>query len=259
VPRTFVSASSQYLEASSSPVVGKPTLPYPFSIACWFSTTSITTAQCMVCMGTNTVLNQSAYLGITTASKVAVLTRSSTATHTGSTSTLITANTWSHACGVWLSDISKSAYLNGGGKGTHTGATAPDASGWNRLAVGRIVSSSPSTYFSGPLALAAVWDNYALSASEIAALAGGAWPEDVAASSLVGFWPLWGIQSPEIDLSRLKRNLTVTGATLGTAGPPVRPYSRRFWGPVYPTFDTGAPPPPPPTVQEYPAAMIAHL
>lgn len=39
--------------------------------------------------------------------------------------------------------------------------------------------------------------------------------------SLVGYWPLWGVNSPEIDLSGNGNTGTVTGATSSSDGPPI--------------------------------------
>lgn len=80
----------------------------------------------------------------------------------------------------------------------------------------------------GSIASAGLW-NAALTAKEIAALGQGVSPLYVRPGNLVGYWPLWGVHSPEIDLVGTPHVLTVTGATLGNHAPVV-PYNAHRWG-----------------------------
>jgi hypothetical protein len=76
------------------------------------------------------------------------------------------------------------------------------------------------------LADVAIW-NVDLTAFEISALAKGARPNIIRPASLVAWWPLDGLQSPEPDLSRNAKNGTLTG-TAAAFGPPYAPFTPRW-------------------------------
>lgn len=73
--------------------------------------------------------------------------------------------------------------------------------------------------FYGNCADLGIW-NTALTANEIASLAKGKRPHMVRPKSLVAYWPLDGLQSPEPDLSGNANNGTLTGTAYAN-GPPV--------------------------------------
>jgi len=81
-------------------------------------------------------------------------------------------------------------------------------------------------FFGGYLADAAIW-NAALTPFEIAALVAGVRPSQIRRASLIGYWPLAGLQSPEPDLSGARNNVTLTG-TQPVFGPPLLPQTRRW-------------------------------
>ncbi|MCL6480300.1 MAG: LamG domain-containing protein [Firmicutes bacterium] len=74
----------------------------------------------------------------------------------------------------------------------------------------------------GRLAEFAIW-NALLTASECQALARGASPNTIRRQSLVGYWPLWGVSSPEPGLPG--GTATPTGTTAARHAP-VGPYVR---------------------------------
>jgi hypothetical protein len=78
--------------------------------------------------------------------------------------------------------------------------------------------SDGSAPFAGTLAEIGVWTE-ALSDAEIAAQAGGVPPHQVRRAVLAGYWPLWGVASPEPDLSGNANHGTVTGATAADHAP----------------------------------------
>ena len=47
------------------------------------------------------------------------------------------------------------------------------------------------------------------------------WKPDSLGLNLIGFWPIWGSNSPEIDLSASANTGTLTGTTASANGPPV--------------------------------------
>jgi hypothetical protein len=78
--------------------------------------------------------------------------------------------------------------------------------------------NSPGAYFPGLLAEIGVW-NTVLTNNEIKSLATGILPYQVRPASLVGYWPLWGLTSPEPDLSGNAHNGTLTGTSYATHAP----------------------------------------
>jgi len=87
--------------------------------------------------------------------------------HATTTSTTTSLNTWGSACAVFTSSTSRSAYLNGGGKGTDTSTSSP--SGVDTTAVGMLYRSSPGNFFVGDIAEVGIWSR-ALGDGEIAGI-----------------------------------------------------------------------------------------
>lgn len=127
----------------------------------------------------------------------------------GGATKAFTSSVWSHFAGVFTSTTSRTSYVNGVAGTTETTSSVP--TGIDRTSIGRIGSSSPALSFDGSIGEVGAW-NVALDAAEIAALAAGVSPLMVRPASLIGYWPLIGQYSPEIDL-RSRNELTVTGAT----------------------------------------------
>ena len=65
--------------------------------------------------------------------------------------------------------------------------------------------------FTGNLAEIAMW-SVTLTDAEIAALATGVRPNRVRPAAVVGYWPLWGVSSPEPDVSGNGYTLTLVGS-----------------------------------------------
>lgn len=96
-------------------------------------------------------------------------------------------DTWHHACGVFASDTSRAAFIDGGDKGTDsTNIADPSA---DRTGIACIYKASIAGYWSGRLAEVAVW-NVALSDAEVALLARGTCPLFIQPENIVAYWPL---------------------------------------------------------------------
>jgi hypothetical protein len=132
-------------------------------------------------------------------------------------------NVWNHAAGT-LSGTNGVIYLNGTSVGsngsasfhnptTGTAQISGDAFNGDRIMTGNICD-------------VAVW-SAALTALEVAALANGARPYQIRPGSLIGYWPLDGLQSPEPDLSGNANNGTLTGTSLAF-GPPLMQFTPRW-------------------------------
>lgn len=83
-----------------------------------------------------------------------------------------------------------------------------------------------SLFAAGRVAEVALYPGVVLSANEAKALSLGISPRAVQPGVTPYYWPVWGLHSPEIDLSSHGSALTVTGTTTGLEGPPVQPFTR---------------------------------
>lgn len=119
-------------------------------------------------------------------------------------------NTWQHMAGRSSSSTGHQVFLNGSQSGTDS--TSVGAFTTVQTNVGRYeAGGSNGEYLNGRAAEVAVW-NVALDDAEIASLAAGFSPLCIRPASLVGYWPLLGRTSPEIDL-RSGNALTLTGTS----------------------------------------------
>lgn len=134
------------------------------------------------------------------------------------TSALITLDVWQHHAGIEISNVSRSAFLNGANKGTD--ATDEPPVGIDRTSVGRTGDSTPSDYWDGDIGHVAVY-NVELTDQEVATLAAGFNPRRVHIDNLRGYFPVNG-QSPEYNVTGLGVNLTVNGTPLVSEEPPIR-------------------------------------
>lgn len=123
----------------------------------------------------------------------------------------ISPNTWHHGCAIFAATNDHRIFLDGANK--NTSATTVSPSSFTKTLIGAEARSGAiSHYFDGSIAEAAVW-NVALSDDEVASLAKGFSPTLVRPDALVGYWPLFGNDSPEPDRWKSRFDMTVTGAT----------------------------------------------
>jgi len=199
--------STQYF----STLTGDLFADFPITMACWFITSNITTNQGLLNICDNATGGQGIRLnaqGAVAGDPIRILSVG-TATGSADTTTGFTANTWTHACGVFSSATSRTVYVNGGSPGTNT--TNSSGTGENRLFQGVTRAASAfSNYFSGSLAEVGVW-NAALTADEVLSLARGMSPSLIRPQNLTIYAPLVR------DLIDRKSGLTITnngGATV---------------------------------------------
>ncbi len=136
---------------------------------------------------------------------------------------------WHHICGTYDGTDAMELFVDGVSDGTlmHGGGGAINYGTTNvRLDLGFYTGHSPSFQFTGRLAEFGFW-SVVLSDGEIAALAsGGPTANQIRPSSLLVYYPLHGLATPEADLAGEARNGTVTGAVIGDHSP-TGPYIRR--------------------------------
>lgn len=207
--RTFLSASSQKLLASSTPVSA-----VPLSMACWWRPVSATVAGALFSINDNAT--NEFRIDQTSGSKIRSSCFASGSGSTTDTSTSNSSGVWCHAAIVCASATSRSVYLNGGGKTTDTNSRTPG--GVNRINVACQVGSS--SFANGDIAECAIW-NVALADADIAALAAGVAAWFVRPDALVFYAPLLQGYSPEIDIVG-GRTLTLTSTPALIDGPPIR-------------------------------------
>lgn len=232
--RLFDDGSSEYGVALAAPVSVEP-----FTLACWAWSDDLTIGQTPLALGGSggTPLYEIHWAGNQADDLIRAWARDdASASGYAKTATGYSANTWHHTCAVFAATNARYSYIDGGSKGTNV--TGLGACTLDRSAVGCLYRGSAAVFFSGVVAWASIW-NAALNDAEVAILASGVLPWKIRPANLLACWPLWGLHSPEIDLLGTY-NLTLTG-TVRADGPPVAPFSSRFWGGI-PTWAAAAPP-----------------
>lgn len=201
--RSF-NGSSDYIESSAA-VTG-----YSATISCWFFPDSVDAALALVSIGDSSATSRFTLQTATSTPAVAALAQGPTGGSAAAFSTAApSASIWQHAAGTFGSPTSRSAFINGGNKGTNTTSTTA-VSGFNATTIGaRYVAGARGLYMDGLLAEVGVW-NIALSDVEIASLGRGFSPRLVRPQSLVFYAPL--IRNVQ-DL-RGGATLTATGTTI---------------------------------------------
>lgn len=204
--------SSQYIEATSTPVTA---VPYTMSV--WARPNALEKTQTALALGRATSALYAA-LGYLSSGKAFAEIRGSTTNAVPESSGSTAKEVWNHLALINGSTTSHIVLLNGTAgttNTTNTGATA----GMNRTTIGSLFQASTrSSYFNGQIAEAAIW-NVALTTAEVAALAKGLHPFFVRPANLVFFCPVGGIATPEPEL-RASRSMAVTGATETLLVPP---------------------------------------
>lgn len=227
--RGFTRASSHYLEYAGA-VGSAPSLTF----ALWFNSVASTGTSTMIGLY-NSASNINNYR-LETGSAAQIL----VAFHAGPTGSAQatgvatwTTNTWNHAACKFVTDgvgncNDVSVFLNGANKITNN-TSVPHATGLNRTSIGRRGTSTAGSYMDGRIAEVAIW-SMALSDAQIAQLAKGIRPWKIEWASLIGYWPLWGTHTTEIDLAQVPHGMTVNSAVAASHAP-VRTFS--LWRPSH--------------------------
>ena len=178
---------------------------YPFTIAAWGNTSNNTEYNTLVNISDATV---SAYHGLTfdgvaAGDPIQAYSGNGSVNGVARTTTGYSINTWAHGCGVFNASNSRSAFINGGGKGTNTTNITP--SGMNRTSIGVFRATNRYDPFQGSIAEVGIW-NVALTDDEVLALAKGFTPDQIRPQSLIAYLPL------------VRTNQDVKGTAWTTAG-----------------------------------------
>jgi hypothetical protein len=198
----FTAASSQYLSTASAPANA-----YPITMACWFNSDSITINQRLIGLYASSVnYFDLGIRGVDAGDPVSAVVNQGGILQITSTTSGYSANTWHHACGVFSSATSRTAFIDGGNSNTGTNNINPQNS--TIMEIGRFILGVQ--YMDGRIAEVGIW-NVALTAAEVASLAKGMTCDKVRPQNLVFYAPLVR------DLNDQKGGLTITnnnGATV---------------------------------------------
>lgn len=134
-------------------------------------------------------------------------------------------DTWQHfQMRYRVSDTTLELLIDGVSVGTST--TDPGTGSLGQLFVGA-QNTGGSLAFDGDLAEMKIWTNARLTTNELMAVRMG---KVVRPASLYLHWPMYGLDSPEPDLSGVPLNASITSAPTRSPHPPQAPYSKIFWG-----------------------------
>lgn len=223
-------STSNYLGFSST-IVASP----PCTISAWCYPTGVSSTPVIGGMSSNPIGDRLVIYLDTSGHLNAQSEHASTGV-AATTTTTASLNAWSHCVGIFASTTSRTAILNGGGSGSNTISNAPVC---NQSEIGCVIDGGIVSHpFTGSLGEFAIW-NVALTSSEAGALAKGVPAFLIRPASLVGYWPCYGLTSPEPDLSGAAHNMSITGSLSQANGPPVVPFSKPFWRGSYALVPSG--------------------
>lgn len=220
--RLFDDASSEGLKVSSKLV------SYPFAMSIWFRSNDGTINQDLMTLCDTGGTKYHALL-ITSTSVLRARSDDGTPRNSDTAATWST-NTWHNAVGIFRGSSGRTALLDGSSSTTDTNSvtiTTEDAT----IIGHRQDSGGTSNHFSGDLAEAAVWDltNWGgtnverennFTAWAVSGLAIGMRPLAFRLG-LVGYWPIFGNDSPEPDWVGGNGMALVATPTKSTSHPPV--------------------------------------
>ena len=206
--------SSQRLSTASTPVSATP-----LTLACWFNSDTVAANQRLIHLfgSSGNDYYDLAIRGADAGDPVSAIVNSQNAGQLEivSTSSGYSANTWHHACGVFTSSTSRTAYIDAGSAVTGTVTSVPNPAP-SSFQIGGF--STNIQYMDGRIAEVGIW-NAALTAAEIASLAKGMTCDKVRPQSLVFYAPL--VRS----LQDVRGGLTITNNNTATVAAHPRVYA----------------------------------
>lgn len=162
-----------------------PVTAAPFTIACWFNADVL--SGNLISINSSTGNEAFRFVVLTTGSIRANSVAGGIGSQSDTTATC-TAGTWNHACAVYASSTSRTAYLNGSAGPINTTSSTP--AGITRINIGsRRLNSINDLFFDGRLADIGIW-NVALTSEEIAGLSKGVSCKLIRPQNLVFYAPL---------------------------------------------------------------------
>ena len=215
--------SNQYLQVGSAVLTEAP-----ITFACWFNMDSTSANQVLVSItnsgelvgGGITRFAVLAAGGVAGDPIRAIASNTLNANGIAETSSGYSATTWHHACGVFASTTSRTAYIDGGSSGINATSITPTELNRTNIGVQFLngVGGTSGTGFSdGRIAEVGIW-NVALTSEEIGSLADGITCDKVRPNSLVFYAPLVR------NLQDVRGGLTITNNNTATVAVHPRVY-----------------------------------
>lgn len=201
--RSFSGAADNHLTIASALLSG-----VPMTLAAWVYATDLSTDYHAIQIGTNGTFNHVFTLVYEASSSRMTATTRATSSRIAYAPTTLATGTWAHICGVFESSVSRTCYQDGVPGTTAGGSSVP--SGLDETNIG--IRADGAVPWQGRIAEAAIW-NIVLNAQEVAALAAGMKPGLIRPDALVGYWPLYGVSSPEQDASGNGNHMPVFATT----------------------------------------------
>ena len=175
-----------------------PTTTTPITLSAWYNIESIASTRSI--LSRNAVagdFNHVHQLRIQgTTGTLQAVTRSTSEVASNASSGFRGLGTWNHACGVFASNVSRTAFLNGIAGPLDTDDRTANTQTATLFGCSVDDGSSP---FLGKIAHPAIW-NVALTPAEVAKLAAGVSPLMVRRESLIRYIPRFGSNLPELDV-----------------------------------------------------------
>jgi hypothetical protein len=223
--RTFIIGTS-FVTLASAKVTN-----YPFTLAAWFNLASLPGANQNIFVWNTTPPSSNDSFGIAwdhVSGKFLgyVVNSSGTSDTTNPAGTALSTGVWYPGLYVCTSATSRTMYIYQGGVLNTSSQTTNIVFGGttNQGRIGKF--SNNASDLSGSVAEVAIW-NAALTATEVQAYCLGIRAYTIRPKSLVGYWPIDGLSSPEPDLSGNAVNGTLTGSPAFAFGPPYTMLSPR--------------------------------
>jgi hypothetical protein len=212
--RNFTAASSQSLEVTSAPATN-----VPLTMCAWFQVPNADDPNAfagLVTLGTQNGVDRYSLFYRSVVNNVAATAVQGGTLGVATTSSGPSSNTWTHACAVFTSTTSRTAYINAGNSGTNTTSVTVGAP--NNVIIAARYATTLGAYLTGLIAEVGIW-NAALTAAEIASLAKGMTCDKVRPQNLVFYAPLVR------DLIDAKGGLTITNNNSATVANHPRVYA----------------------------------
>lgn len=200
--------TSEYYSAGSAAITATP-----LSVACWGAPTALA-LQTLFSIANNDGVSGGFLAMLNASGNVLARTKSSAGVSGAQSTATYSAGAWAHFGWSWASATLRTAYLNGGNKGTQTTSRTP--SGLNTTAIATQLELSASNYYGGPIEGLGVW-NVALTDDEFYSLSRGYSPLFIRPASLVHYFPLIANASE----LRAALAMSATGSPSAVSGAPI--------------------------------------
>lgn len=176
-----LNGSSQYLQW-----LGNSHAAYPFSLFAWLKPSSTSSTMFAVASGRLGLDEWQSILASNSATIQASERKTGSSAQAALSGALVT--NWKPCLVVYTTAANRKVYYDAA-SATDTANNAPTIASFDVFSIGKDPRTGQSSYWAGEIAEVACW-GAALSAGDLATLAGGAAPETVQAGSLIDCWPL---------------------------------------------------------------------